>query len=168
MQNKVLKYINELARLVVRPASILALIYALLAFGASTSIDYVKDSRKERTARIGAIAQEFNDTSKEFDALVAATANGIMDLGRAEAADKSKLMINLNRQYSEIDEIAPIVKSNAAIEKYKKSLSDLNAVLPDVNNTQSMRTYWSRVSDVLAARRDLRSQLNKRAGLEID
>ncbi len=168
MTNKVRTYTDEMVRLVSRPASILALFYALAAFLAGIGVDVWKDSRKEHRERIADIAQSFNDTSAEFDALVATMATGIMNSGKADLADKSKLVVNLNRQYSEIEEIAPIVHSSEALDKYKKSLSDLNTALPTVNDVQSMRAYWSGVSEVLSARRDVRNRLNKRAGMTVD
>jgi hypothetical protein len=168
MTDKVAKYIGECFHLIVRPVGALALVYALGAFLGGVAVDEWKDARHARTERIADIARDFNDTSAEFDALVAATANGIMDSGKANPADKTKLVVNLNRQYTEIEEIAPIVKSEEAIAKYKRSLSDLNATLPTVNDVQSMRAYWTGVSEVLAARRDLRTQLSKRAGLYVD
>ncbi|HEX4411776.1 MAG TPA: hypothetical protein VH206_23630 [Xanthobacteraceae bacterium] len=168
MTIKTPKYLVDMWHVATRPAGMLALLYALAAFVAGFGADLWKESKHSRFDRIAELAQSFNETTAEFDALVAAMANGIMDSGKSDADDRAKLIKNLNQQYSEVDELAPVVKSNATVDTYKKSLSALNAVLPAVNDPQSMKSYWGRVSDVLVARRTLRTELNKKADLGVD
>jgi len=167
MKLNIPKYGHDLWHVAVRPAGVLALLYALTAFGGGAAYDYYKDSRKARTDRVIDLAQSFSESTKEFDALVAAMANGIMDSNQPDVVDRSKLIRNLNEQYSQIDELQPLV-SKDALNQYKKSLSQLNATLPEVNNVQAMKNYWSQVSDVLMARRTLRAELNKKAGMSLD
>jgi hypothetical protein len=89
------KYTHDMWHVAMRPAGMVALLYAIAAFGGSAAYDYFRDSFRTRENHTAQIIQSFDDTSKEFDALVAAMANGVMDSGKPVNADKSKLVANL-------------------------------------------------------------------------
>ena len=65
-----------------------------------------------------------------------------MDTGKSDASARAKLITNLNRQYSEIENLTPIVKNKQVPAEYKQALAAFNDQIPKVQSVQEMRPYW--------------------------
>jgi hypothetical protein len=151
------------------PSTIAALFYSLLAFFGSQAVEAYKHHHEhyEKQVEIRVIA--FLDTSREFDALVAVLAHGIIDKNGPDVEDRAKLIANLNRQYSEIAQLEPLVKNHPELlNTYKASIEKLNEQLPQINSVAEMKSYWEAVSDVLASRRKLDQELMRATHLALE
>ncbi len=109
----------------------------------------------------------FIDSTKEFDSLVAVLAHAIMDTGKSDPAARAKLITNLNRQYSEVENLSPIVGDKDVTTEYKQALAAFNDQLPRAKSVQEMRPYWEAVSKVLQTRKPLTGDLLRRVNLEL-
>jgi hypothetical protein len=157
-----------------QPSGIVALVYALIAFAASQGMDIYKSSREQHEKAIADQATAFFDTTHEFDGLAAALAHGIMDRHAANVKDmpntpdRTKLIANLNRQYSEIQDLKPLLKHSSEIDEYENALKDLGRELPRISSLMDMKNYWESVSRVLTARKALNEKLRRSTNLALD
>jgi hypothetical protein len=160
-------YWSECTKLALQPAGVLAATYALIAFLASVGADYYKVSRHEYDKRMADRVLVFIDTTREFDALVPALAHTLMDKANADAA-RQKLHVNLNRQYSEVRDLAPLLRENQVIAKeYTDSLINLDREISQTPAILEMKRFWESVAKVVEARRPLTAELRRRVSLDI-
>jgi hypothetical protein len=165
---------RKIWEVVCEPPSIAAFVYAFIAFAASQGIDFYKSSRERHEKAIADEVMTFFDTAHEFDALAAALAHGVMDKITSDAkdvsnaSDRAKLIANLNHQYSEVQDLQPLVKNGSEVEEYKNALEYLNRELPKVNSLTDMKNYWESISRVLAARKALNEKLRRSTNLALD
>ena len=160
---------KEAWTVVKEPPSIAALIYSALVFFGTQAVDNYRHNHDRYERRVEARVNAFIDTNREFDALVASLANGIMEKNGPDVEDRTKLIQNLNRQYSEIDDLKPLTKTDPqALKEYKDSIVKLNEALPKVTSASEMKGFWEAVSDVLSARRKLDQHLMRESNLALD
>jgi hypothetical protein len=91
-----------------------------------------------------------------------------MDTGKSDAAARAKLITNLTKQYSEVENLTPIVRDKHVPAEYKQALAAFNEQIPKVQSVQEMRPYWEAVSKVLQTRKPLTGDLVRRANLDLD
>jgi hypothetical protein len=163
-----LEYLDKMKKSVLKPASVLAMLYAVIAFGGVQAVDYYKTHRDAKEKIVSERVLGFIDSTKEFDSLVAVLAHGIMDTGKSDAAARAKLITNLNKQYSEVENLAPIVRDKQVPAEYKQALAAFNDQIPKVQSVQEMRPYWEAVSKVIQTRKPLTGDLVRRANLALD
>jgi hypothetical protein len=160
---------NEFVRVAGEPSSLLALFYAILAFVGTQGIDYLKSNHEARQKYVAERVVGFIETTHEFDALVPLFASKVMEAGKPDEAAKEKLIQNINRQYSEISDLAPLLKQKSdVVQDYTKSLGRLNQELPKIQSVEDMGGYWQAVSDILVARRKLADELRQQASLSLE
>lgn len=151
------------------PPSIAALVYSMIAFFGAQAFDYYRAQHERYDRHVEARVLSFVDSSREFDALVASLAHGVMDKNGPDTEDRTKLIANLNRQYSELADLEPLTKSDPhLLAAYKASIEKLNKQLPQVNSVLEMKPYWEAVGDVLSARRKLDQELVRKSHLALD
>jgi hypothetical protein len=151
------------------PPSIAALVYSLLTFLGTQAVDNYRHAHERYERQVEARIISFIDTTREFDALVASLANGIMDKNGPDIEDRTKLISNLNRQYSEIADLEPLTKNDhELLKEYKVAIQKLNEQLPKVNSVQEMKGFWEAVGDVLGARRKLDQHLMRESHLALE
>lgn len=163
-----LEYLDKMKKSVFKPASVLAMVYALITFGGVQAVDYYKTHRDAKEKIVSEKVIGFIDSTKEFDSLVAVLAHTIMDTGKSDATARAKLITNLNRQYTEIENLTPIVKDKQIPVEYKQALAAFNDQIPKVQSVQEMRPYWEAVSKVLLTRKPLTGDLVRRANLDLE
>jgi hypothetical protein len=160
---------REAWTVVKEPPSIAALVYALITFFGTQAVDNWRHSHDRYERQVEARINAFIDTNREFDALVASLASGIMDKNGPDVEDRTKLIANLNRQYSEIDDLKPLTKTDPqALKAYRDSIVKLNDQLPKVTSSTEMKIFWEALSDVLSARRKLDQHLMHESNLALD
>ena len=162
------EYFDKLKKSVFKPASVLAMLYALLAFAGVQAVDYYKSHRDAKEKVVSERVLGFIDSTKEFDSLVAVLAHTIMDTGKSDATARAKLITNLTKQYSEVESLTPIVRDKHVPAEYKQALAAFNEQIPKVQSVQEMRPYWEAVSKVLQTRKPLTGDLVRRANLNLD
>src|SRR5258708_9767492 len=162
------EYFDKIKKSVFKPASVLAMFYAFLAFAATQGFDYYKTHLDAKEKIVSEMVIGFIDSTKEFDSLVAVLAHTIMDTGKSDATARAKLITNLNLQYTEIYRLAPIVKDKQIPVEYKQALAAFNDQIPKVQSVQEMRPYWEAVSRVLLTRKPLTGDLVRRANLDLE
>jgi hypothetical protein len=167
--------VRKIWRAVIEPSAIIALVYAIMAFGASQIMDVYKSSIDRHDKATADQVTTFFDTTHEFDALAAAVAHGIMDKISSNEKDVSnnasamtKLIANINRQYSEVQDLQPLVKNASDVQEYKNALEDLSIELQKVNSLTDMKNYWESISRVLTSRKALNEKLRRSANLALD
>jgi hypothetical protein len=151
------------------PPSIAALVYSAIAFGGSQIVDHYHHIHERQERQIEVLVTSFIDTTREFDALVASLANGVIDKNGPDIDDRTKLIANLNRQYSEISQLEPLTKDHPELlDAYRSSISKLNDQLPKVNSVMEMKGFWEAVGDVLSTRRKLDQQILRSSHLALE
>jgi hypothetical protein len=159
---------RKIWEVVIEPPSIVALVYSAIVFFGNLGVDLYKTSRDHHEKLVADQVVSFLATTHEFDALLSAFAYGVLEKDTANLADRTKLIANLTRQYSEIQDLRPLVKESHDLDTYKEMLVALNDQLPKSNSVTELRAYWERVSDILVTRRILSEKLKKSAKLNVD
>ncbi|MGL3106584.1 hypothetical protein [Bradyrhizobium sp. BR 1432] len=160
-------YLRDTARATLQPASVLAMLYALLAFIATQGVDYYKHRQDAVEKRTSEQIVSFIESTKQFDTLVAILAHSIMDSESGTGA-KSQLRTNINHQYSELQYLDSLISDKSAAAEYRASLVRLNDEISSVNGTEGMKGYWEAVSEVLTARKKLTTDLSGRLTVAIN
>jgi len=169
MMGRVKNWIGETWGVVKAPSSVAALIYSILAFGGGQIIAHYQNAHDQYQRQVEARVLSFIDSTREFDALAASLANGIMDKNAPDLEDRNKLIANLNRQFTEVDDLRPLVKDHPElVAAYKNSIEKLNQQLPQVNSVRSMKSFWEAMSDVLGTRRKLDQELMQSSHMALD
>jgi hypothetical protein len=160
---------NEIWLLIRKPESVLALCYTVVGFLVIQGIDHYKTRSQELDKRAAERVIAFIDTTLEFDALVPAMAYKVMEKNAPDAEARDKLVTNLSRQYSELQDLAPLLKSKeGVIRAYQQTLSDLNRELPKANSVLEMADFWTAVGQVISTRKPLTAELRRTASLKFD
>lgn len=144
-----------------QPASVLALLYASLAFTATQGVDYYRHRHDAVEKRASEQIVSFIESTKQFDALAAVVAHSIMDSESGTGA-KTQLRTNINHQYSELQYLDSLLSDKTAADEYRTSLVRLNDELSSASTTENMKGYWEAVSKVLGARKKLTTDLSRR------
>lgn len=91
-----------------------------------------------------------------------------MDKNAADEQDRAKLIANLNRQYTELADLEPLLKRDPQVlAAYKMAIERLNKQLPETTSIQQMKGYWEAMSDVLGSRRRLDRELMRSANMAL-
>jgi len=154
---------------ITRAEFIVGIVCTILGFFIHSGFDYYKEKQQTKEKMLAERVIAFIDTTREFDALAATLAHGIMDRNAPDLDARSKLISNLTEQYSEVNELEPILKENRSLaENYKNAILQTNKELPSITEITELKRYWESMSRLLKARKELATQLRRSASLTID
>ncbi len=169
MKQVIKHYGTELWLLVKKPESVLALIYTVIGFLVLQGLDHYKTKSQELDKQASGRVLAFIDTTLEFDALVPAMGYKVMEKNAPDTDAREKLVTNLNRQYSELQELAPLLKNkDGVVRAYQQTLVDLSRELPKTNSVLEMADFWTAVGRVISTRKPLTAELRRTASLKFD
>ncbi|RWG12332.1 MAG: hypothetical protein EOQ55_27135 [Mesorhizobium sp.] len=135
---------------------------AVLTILASAWVSYQAGEHSRHNAERSAQIQALLDSTREFQVYASAFSTEMFADRAVTTPTRSKLIENLNDQFSRLRAAEPIIPPDAKpdAEAYKQKILTMTDAVNNTVDLMSMKNFWTAAGDLTDARKKLNAKLN--------